>query len=379
MRSIWTEAGWLAVILCMTANADHAQTPSPTATSDLGGTTWQLVKFQGSDDTTLVPDERSKYTIAFDRDGGVVVRVDCNRGHGSWRSTGPQQIQFSPMALTRAMCPPSPLNDRFVREWEYIRSYILKDGHLFLSLMVDGGIYEYESMSPQGLPDLPATFTGTLPCADCPGIKYRLGINSDHTFSSHMAYEERTTSFDDSGKWELTDNGQVLVLHVSRNATDKFAIRDSDTLRKLDMNGHEIDSKLNYDLKREPASALTERSGTVVSLENTHWSLIRLGESSLSAYPHQNEAYIVLDPSTHRVSGSGGCNRLMGSYKVDGDHLKFSQMAGSMMACVQGMETEQGFLQALTRVNTWKVNDSGLELFDTSGKLLVQFEAHVAK
>jgi heat shock protein HslJ len=367
----------------MFASADPAQIPSSTATGDLGGTSWQLVKFQGSDDTTLVPDEGSKYTIAFDRDGGVVVRADCNRGHGSWSSTGPQQIQFSPMALTRAMCPPSPLNDRFVRDWEYIRSYILKDGHLFLSLMVDGGIYEYEPMSPQGsssaLPDLPSTFTGTLPCADCPGIKYRLSINPDQTFSSHMAYEERNASFEDTGKWELTDNGRVLVLHGSHNATDKFAVRDSDTLRKLDMNGNEIESKLNYDLKREPASASTERSGTAVSLENTHWSLTRLGESSLSADPHQNEAYFVLDPSTHRVSGSGGCNRLMGSYKVDGDHLKFSQIAGSMMACVQGMETEQGFLQALSRVNTWKVNDSGLVLFDSSGKLLAQFEAHATQ
>jgi len=31
----------------------------------LSGTSWQLVKFQGSDDTTLTPDDRSKYTIAF--------------------------------------------------------------------------------------------------------------------------------------------------------------------------------------------------------------------------------------------------------------------------------------------------------------------------
>ncbi len=29
-----------------------------------------------------------------------------------------------------------------------VRSYVLKDGHLFLSLMADGGIYEYEPMPP---------------------------------------------------------------------------------------------------------------------------------------------------------------------------------------------------------------------------------------
>jgi hypothetical protein len=32
--------------------------------------------------------------------------------------------------------------------WPYIRSYVMKDGHLFLSLMADGGIYEFEPAEP---------------------------------------------------------------------------------------------------------------------------------------------------------------------------------------------------------------------------------------
>jgi para-nitrobenzyl esterase len=31
-----------------------------------------------------------------------------------------------------------------VKQWGYIRSYVVKDGRLFLSLMADGGIYEFE-------------------------------------------------------------------------------------------------------------------------------------------------------------------------------------------------------------------------------------------
>jgi para-nitrobenzyl esterase len=56
---------------------------------------------------------------------------------------------FGPLALTRAMCPPGSMHDRVVRDWEYVRSYVLEDGHLFLSLMADGGIYEYEPL-PSG-------------------------------------------------------------------------------------------------------------------------------------------------------------------------------------------------------------------------------------
>jgi uncharacterized lipoprotein YbaY len=34
-----------------------------------------------------------------------------------------------------------------VKDWQYVRSYVVKDGHLFLSLMADGGIYEFEPAS----------------------------------------------------------------------------------------------------------------------------------------------------------------------------------------------------------------------------------------
>lgn len=73
----------------------------------------------------------------------ISARIDCNRGHGTWTSDGPNLLQFGPMALTRALCPPDSLHDRVVRDLPYVRSYMLQDGHLFLSLMADGGIYEF--------------------------------------------------------------------------------------------------------------------------------------------------------------------------------------------------------------------------------------------
>jgi para-nitrobenzyl esterase len=102
-----------------------------------------LVKFQGGDGTLLTPDDSAKYTLAFGADGSVNARIDCNRGHGTWKSSGPNQLQFGTLALTRAQCPPGSLHDRIVRDWEFVRSYILTDGELFLSLMADGGIYEF--------------------------------------------------------------------------------------------------------------------------------------------------------------------------------------------------------------------------------------------
>ena len=114
--------------------------------SGLTGTSWQLVRFQGGDDTVLRPDERAKYTFEFGEDGILSVRIDCNRARGSWKSEGPSRLEFGPMAITRAQCPPGSLHDRIVKHLPYMVSYVIRDGHLFLSLIADGGIYEFEPM-----------------------------------------------------------------------------------------------------------------------------------------------------------------------------------------------------------------------------------------
>jgi para-nitrobenzyl esterase len=142
MRLAATDSLLLAVLLLAAA---CAQTPPRSAAEALGGTSWQLVRFQGGDGTVLTPDDKAKYTVAFTAGGGVSARIDCNRGRGSWKSAGPGRLEFGPMALTRALCPPGSLHDHIVRQWGFVRSYVIRDGRLYLSLMADGGAYEFEA------------------------------------------------------------------------------------------------------------------------------------------------------------------------------------------------------------------------------------------
>jgi len=121
-----------------------SQAADSSGSGDLAGTSWQLVKFESSDDTTLTPDDRTKYTIELAADGQLIARIDCNRGDGTWKSSGPSQIEFGPLAMTRAQCPPGSLHDQIVKQWGNIRSYVMRDGHLFLALKLDSGIYEFE-------------------------------------------------------------------------------------------------------------------------------------------------------------------------------------------------------------------------------------------
>lgn len=131
----------LLAFLLLAGCARIAPTPET-----LAGTSWRLVRFQGGDDRVLAPDDRSKYTLAFDADGRVAARLDCNRGSGSWKSAGPGQLELGPMAVTRAMCASGSIDHEISKRLFYVRSYVMKDGRLFLSMMADGGVFELEPL-----------------------------------------------------------------------------------------------------------------------------------------------------------------------------------------------------------------------------------------
>lgn len=76
-----------------------------------------------------------------------------------------------------------------------------------------------------------------------------------------------------------------------------------------------------------------------------------------------------------RVAGSGGCNRLSGGYTLEGSRLKFGPMAGTMMACPQGMEQERDLHTVLPQVVSWRIVGPTLELIDAAGTAVVTLTA----
>src|SRR5271166_1865829 len=74
---------------------------------------------------------------------------------------------------------------------------------------------------------------------------------------------------------------------------------------------------------------LLRRTGdtSAAPLENTYWKLTVLRGASVETVDPQHEAHLILDPKEQRVSGSSGCNRLIGAYTLTGDRLSFGQMA----------------------------------------------------
>ena len=136
------------------------------ADNPLAGTGWRLVEFQSMDDTigTVRPDDPSLYTMDLNNDGTVTMRLNCNRASGTWSiepGSNPDsgRFEFGPLATTRALCPPPSMDESIAAQSAYIRSYVLKEGRLYLSLMADGGIYAWEQTSGEttvaAIPALP--------------------------------------------------------------------------------------------------------------------------------------------------------------------------------------------------------------------------------
>jgi len=387
--------GLPAAILLLAASGVFAQAPARTDSTDLGNTAWRLVQFRGSDDTILTPANPARYTIEFRPDGRVAARVECNRGAGSWKSAGPGQLELGPLALTRRKCPRAPLSDRVVKDWRFVRSYLVRGGHLFLSLMADGGIYEFEPMDPEEAvsgrvkgtatyrermalpPD--AVFEATLEDvsrADAPATvigSVRMDPPGNPPIAFEITYDP--SRVDPAHRYVV--RGKVLV------AGKLFFVTRKPYPVLTGGRGHEVALLLRRASAPGPAVGVTGVPGSPhgsagaagASLEGTHWRLIRLGDKSVTAPSPQKEPHIVLDRASRRVGGSGGCNRLSGSYEVSGDRLTFGQMAGTMMACIDGMETEKAFLGALGQAKKWRVTGQHLELFDAAGKTLARFEA----
>ena len=151
-----TAVGFVLLALVMVAaSCSHNQpgvvtTSSPPQASQpvpLAGSNWRLVEFRSSDDAIGVvkPDDPAKYTMSLGRDGRVSMRLNCNQANGPWSSqaAAPDSGTFrmGPLAMTRAFCPPPSLDTQIARDADFVRSYLLRGGNLYLSLMADGGTY----------------------------------------------------------------------------------------------------------------------------------------------------------------------------------------------------------------------------------------------
>jgi heat shock protein HslJ len=114
---------------------------------------------------------------------------------------------------------------------------------------------------------------------------------------------------------------------------------------------------LTYNNKGKTQSLSFIPDGQLTPLHNTQWQLVSMAGKP----PIADSKPPTLNFSGKSVSGSGGCNRLIGQFTVDGNSLSINeQMASTMMACPEAlMEQEQKFVKALTTAREYAIMAPG--------------------
>ena len=129
----------------------------------------------------------------------------------------------------------------------------------------------------------------------------------------------------------------------------------------------------------QPASPQTGTSAEETVLEaglkDTNWKLIELdGRKVTMAAQQRHEVHITLAGEGSRLIAFGGCNQLAGGYLQKGNALRFTQMAGTMMACeAPFMELEGRVLKMLGATTGYRIKGRQLILLG-GDRVLARFE-----
>lgn len=320
---------------------------------------------------------------------------------------------------------------------------------------------------PVPLPQLPATFSGTLPCASCEGIQTNITLQADGTFFSRQFYvgQPLPNQASDLGRWVMSHYGNILVTQGQNSELRYFRVKSADEIEMLDLEARTIFSTLNYSLNRtstadvpdlklfpltglyryfadagrfiecasglnlpvvamgdnaklenaylqlreEPGQALLAtvyghikpaqsmegdkltpslhplRFENIASgncpkhlrsakLENQFWTLVQLQGKPVVLPETGRAPGLMLHVDNNRLSGSGGCNQLLGTYALDGRLVQLSLVAATRMACLSEGNVDTELIDTLTQVRSWNILGQRMELYDQLGRLLARFE-----
>lgn len=99
--------------------------------------------------------------------------------------------------------------------------------------------------------DWAGTYEGTLPCADCPGIKTTIVLDYDNNYKYKAEYLERNTTVTDSGKVMWLVNGSVIHLKT-KDLDVKYKVGEN-VLIQLDGDGNIIEGEIGelFRLKKQ--------------------------------------------------------------------------------------------------------------------------------
>ena len=213
-----------------------------------------------------------------------------------------------------------------------------------------GGDNSRNSLDRQG------AYVGTVPCADCEGIRTRIEVRGSGTFSRSLTYlGKNAPPVNDTGTFTWDASGSRVALGATAGDSQQYQVGEN-VLFHLDRNGQRISGDL-------AARYRLEKTVNDPRIEGRRWLLVELNGQPVPTTPGREGASLELDSAASRVTGNASCNRFFGTYDLTaGERLRFApNLASTLMACPE-LERERVFLDALARVDNYTIGDGMLSL-----------------
>nr|WP_174506730.1 META domain-containing protein [Acinetobacter sp. Marseille-Q1620] len=112
-------------------------------------------------------------------------------------------------------------------------------------------------------------------------------------------------------------------------------------------------------------------------LHHRTWNLTHIGTLEFRPESGHKMPSIQFDQTHMRFSGFDGCNRIMGTYQINGQNIQIGPSAGTKMMCHNNQQLTIRFNNALSKVTSFRASGHTLKFLDRQGQLLLQFEATV--
>lgn len=113
---------------------------------------------------------------------------------------------------------------------------------------------------------------------------------------------------------------------------------------------------------------------TAAELNDQFWTLVQLNGRPVVLPETRRPPGLTFHTENNRLSGSGGCNQLLGSYSLNQRAMEINMLAATRMACLDEGNVEQELMNTLSHVKTWNILGQRLELCDQLGRTLARFE-----
>jgi copper homeostasis protein (lipoprotein) len=215
--------------------------------------------------------------------------------------------------------------------------------------------------------DWTGIYAGTLPCANCPGIRARLVLNEDRTYLYEWSFVDAPEEHHNlAGNliWDPEVNTITLegvdssllpaIYSIGPNVITQHVAGELPDLENL--------SSL-YFLEKQQAGLL-----------GTRWVLVELNgqeiPDNLSSRP-----YIQFSAEDNRVTGNGSCNNFFGTFIVGENYLINISGIGSTKMMCENMQVESRFFEILQKVNSYYISGDSLVLIQDAMRTAARFVA----